>query len=497
MRSKVLGAVERKFALGVAVILVGGLASGCSSDTARFTDGIFTGSTQARASAVRPVVNQPFPGDQRAAPLAAASSGAVERSALPPAGSTAPLRQASLPPVSAPALPPATQPSATARIGEAPRNIVRQETAKPREAAADWSRTRGTLITVGEGETVTGLSRRFHVPAEAILAANDLTSADRLRAGQKIVIPSASHKAVAMRETGAGATPKVSPPADRGQQDVASGPARVATVPQTPKLKDKPAAAAAGGEGAVSGASAHNGATYKVVAGDTLYGVARKTGVNAEAIKKANGLTSGVLQIGQVLAIPQAGTAQVAHAEPQAPKVDRISTGATGPSRTDQAAEPRTAEVKGYTPPQKSGKAIASVEEGSKAVAPDATGIGKMRWPVHGRVITGFGSSGGVSSDGIDIMVPEGTPVKAAENGVVIYAGNGLKEFGNTVLVRHEDGLVTVYGYASSLGVSRGDKVRRGQEIARSGMSGNADTPKLHFEVRKNSAPVDPRSYLE
>ena len=93
--------------------------------------------------------------------------------------------------------------------------------------------------------------------------------------------------------------------------------------------------------------------------------------------------------------------------------------------------------------------------------------------------------------------MPEGTPVKAAENGVVIYAGDGLKDFGNTVLVRHENGLVTVYGHASALKVKRGEKVKRGQEIARSGMSGTTDAPKLHFEVRKDSAPVDPSGYLE
>ena len=77
-----------------------------------------------------------------------------------------------------------------------------------------------------------------------------------------------------------------------------------------------------------------------------------------------------------------------------------------------------------------------------------------MRWPVRGRVISGYGKGGGKSNDGIDIAVPEGTPVKAAENGVVIYAGDGLKEFGNTVLVRHENGLVTVYGHASELKVA-------------------------------------------
>ena len=120
-----------------------------------------------------------------------------------------------------------------------------------------------------------------------------------------------------------------------------------------------------------------------------------------------------------------------------------------------------------------------------------------MRWPVRGRVISNYGAGGGKNGDGIDIAVPEGTSVKAAENGVVIYAGDGLKEFGNTVLVRHENGLVTFYGHASELKVARGEKVKRGQEIARSGMSGTTDMPKLHFEVRKNSSPVDPSTFLE
>ena len=75
--------------------------------------------------------------------------------------------------------------------------------------------------------------------------------------------------------------------------------------------------------------------------------------------------------------------------------------------------------------------------------------------------------------------------------------GDGLKEFGNTVLVRHDNGMVTVYGHASALRVKRGEKVRRGQEIALSGMSGSADRPKLHFEVRKDATPVNPSGYLE
>jgi murein DD-endopeptidase MepM/ murein hydrolase activator NlpD len=113
-------------------------------------------------------------------------------------------------------------------------------------------------------------------------------------------------------------------------------------------------------------------------------------------------------------------------------------------------------------------------------------------------VITGFAKNeDGKRNDGIDISMPTGTPIKAAENGVVIYSGDGLKEYGKTVLIRHDDGLVTVYAHANELHVKRGDKIARGQVIASSGMSGVAKTPRLHFEVRKNASPVDPMAYLE
>lgn len=130
-------------------------------------------------------------------------------------------------------------------------------------------------------------------------------------------------------------------------------------------------------------------------------------------------------------------------------------------------------------------------DEGEEAISTD-----KMQWPVRGRIISSFGNVDGRYNGGIDIAVPEGTPVQAAESGVVIFAGDGLKDFGRTVLVRHGNGLVTVYGHASELKVARGDNVKRGEIIATSGMSGKTDTPKLHFEVRRNSAPADPAEFL-
>ncbi|MCW8861524.1 MAG: M23 family metallopeptidase, partial [Rhodospirillales bacterium] len=118
-------------------------------------------------------------------------------------------------------------------------------------------------------------------------------------------------------------------------------------------------------------------------------------------------------------------------------------------------------------------------------------------WPVQGRVISGFGPKAkGLHNDGINIAAPRGTPVRAAEEGVVAYAGNELRGFGNLLLVRHADGWVTAYAHSEKLLVERGDKVSKGQVIARVGSSGTVSSPQLHFELRKGKQAVDPTRYL-
>lgn len=123
-----------------------------------------------------------------------------------------------------------------------------------------------------------------------------------------------------------------------------------------------------------------------------------------------------------------------------------------------------------------------------KAVSAD------FRWPARGRVISGFSGKG--ANEGINIAVPEGTPVKAAGDGVVAYSGNELKGYGNLVLIRHENGYVSAYAHNGDIAVKRGERVSRGQTIAKSGQSGNVASPQLHFEIRKGSTPVDPMPYL-
>lgn len=120
--------------------------------------------------------------------------------------------------------------------------------------------------------------------------------------------------------------------------------------------------------------------------------------------------------------------------------------------------------------------------------------MGDFRWPVRGRVIAGFGANGG--NEGINIAVPEGTPVKATEAGTVTYAGDEVKGYGKLILVRHENGYVSAYAHNSALKVKRGDQVKRGQVIATSGQTGNVTSPQLHFEIRKGATPVDPLKHL-
>jgi murein DD-endopeptidase MepM/ murein hydrolase activator NlpD len=118
-------------------------------------------------------------------------------------------------------------------------------------------------------------------------------------------------------------------------------------------------------------------------------------------------------------------------------------------------------------------------------------------WPVHGRIIGHFGPGpNGGENDGIDIAAPEGTPVIAAESGIVAYAGNELRGYGNLVLLKHADGWMTAYGHNSKILVKRGDRVLRGQTIAHVGATGAVSEPQLHFELRKGTRALDPLNYL-
>jgi murein DD-endopeptidase MepM/ murein hydrolase activator NlpD len=118
-------------------------------------------------------------------------------------------------------------------------------------------------------------------------------------------------------------------------------------------------------------------------------------------------------------------------------------------------------------------------------------------WPVSGRVISDFGSTAnGGRNDGINISTAMDAPIHASASGTVTYAGDELKNYGNLVLIKHADGFTTAYAHADRLVVSRGDTVTKGQVIGYAGQTGDVATPQLHFEIREQTTPVNPRAYL-
>jgi murein DD-endopeptidase MepM/ murein hydrolase activator NlpD len=231
---------------------------------------------------------------------------------------------------------------------------------------------------------------------------------------------------------------------------------------------------------------------YTVGSGDTLSSVARKYRVSIREIAVANGLTPETpLKVGTRLTIPvrigERPSATAGRPQPSALAVVQTKPG-------QQTYTPAVA------PGKLASETAANVRLASPVETPSAegpNGAPGFRWPVRGRIINNFGARvNGSPNDGIDLAVPEGTPVRSAEDGVVAYAGNELKGYGNLVLVRHANGFVSAYANASELMVKRNDQVHKGQVILKSGQTGNAATPQLHFEIRKNSAPVDPMQYL-
>jgi murein DD-endopeptidase MepM/ murein hydrolase activator NlpD len=222
------------------------------------------------------------------------------------------------------------------------------------------------------------------------------------------------------------------------------------------------------------------GPVHVVVSGETLHKISRQYRVTLTELASANNIsTNAKLKLGDRLVIPGARAAQSSESSPPPKMLAKSRTSPTPPANNTRMIAP----------------APEVGAENKNLAAPASL---TFRWPVRGRVIAGFGPKpSGQQNDGINFAVPEGTPIKAAEDGVVAYAGNELKTYGNLVLIRHANGFVTAYAHASEILVKRDEPVKRGQVIAKSGQTGNVATPQLHFEIRKGASPVDPMPYLD
>jgi murein DD-endopeptidase MepM/ murein hydrolase activator NlpD len=222
------------------------------------------------------------------------------------------------------------------------------------------------------------------------------------------------------------------------------------------------------------------------------------------AIAKANNMTlAQQLRIGQRVVIPGGSAPRVAmpaQPAPVAPATAPQQHAAVKPEAAPAVKPTAAPKVAQAEPPQTARVVTPAADplpEPATGSAPANNNAVSFRWPVRGRVIAGFGPKpNGQQNDGINVSVPEGTPIKAAEDGTVAYAGSELKGYGNLVLVRHSNGFVTAYAHASELSVKKGDAVKRGQVIGKAGATGNVTSPQLHFEVRRGATPVDPAQYL-
>ncbi|MFN8724375.1 MAG: peptidoglycan DD-metalloendopeptidase family protein [Rhodospirillales bacterium] len=263
---------------------------------------------------------------------------------------------------------------------------------------------------------------------------------------------------------------------------------------------------------------------HEVRPGDTVSQLAQRYGVPMRELVRANAIEPPyTIRIGQRLVIPQTVRPETVRNVAQAPSSPSppavvavspapppqavVSNPAAAPPPPTLPTAPAAPAVSPPTPAPQS----ASVPPAAAPVPPPvpanppaapagsdtAVSAGRMLWPVRGGVTSDFGPKpGGLQNDGVNIAAPRGTPFRAAESGVVIYAGNELRGFGNLLLLRHEGGIVTAYAHADELLVQRGDQVRRGQTIGRVGATGNVTTPQLHFEVRRGTRAVNPIEFL-
>jgi murein DD-endopeptidase MepM/ murein hydrolase activator NlpD len=332
-------------------------------------------------------------------------------------------------------------PSARVRAPEA--HYPAQSAPPIKPAALHAGRGPGRTIKVQQNETLSILSRRYGVPVETIMSANSLPDG-RLDVGQELFIPGASTAKVAAASPAPAPKPKPVKPAPPA--DIA---ANEAAAPEADPTEEAPPE---------TSPAVPEGTTVRKVKTTTI--------------------------------LPP-GSSSLAEAE----ETDAGAKPGSKPAANAAGKKPGAAEV--AASPEITGEEKPRLASTDQLPAPDPMSGNSFRWPVKGRVISQFGTRpDGGHNDGIDLAVPQGTAVKAAENGVVAYAGNELKGYGNLVLIRHANNWVSAYAHNEEILVKRGDKVSRGDIIAKAGATGAVSQPLVHFELRKGSRPVDPTKYM-
>ncbi len=317
-------------------------------------------------------------------------------------------------------------------------------------------------ITVVPGDTLYSIAKQNNIAVSELAQMNKLDAPYALYAGQNIVVP------------GDGKTTDNTP--------VVTAPEKDATQTNTVTRVDLQ--------------------TITVVPGDTLYSLSRRYATPVNDLAVMNNLTVPfALYAGQQLRVPDLKSAPVITTTPVAASattaVTPVVTKGAGPA---QKVTPKktTAEKASTNVAEKAPQKKISSDPNKALPKISARSSSKFSWPVNGNVLSQYGKkSDGLVNDGINIGAARGTAVRAAENGVVAYAGNEVKGMGNLVIIQHSGGWMTVYAHMDNMSVRRGTRVSVGQKIGTVGTTGKVDQPQLHFEIRKGTKAYNPSAYLK
>lgn len=231
---------------------------------------------------------------------------------------------------------------------------------------------------------------------------------------------------------------------------------------------------------------APTGVYHTVEPGQTLYRISKVYGINEAELARINRVSDPTrLQVGQRIYIPGATQPrQVA------------STSVAKSSPKVKSVAPTSVKPAPQTQPKQKIKAQASSSVQKKVSPSVKVGKGTFAWPTKGKVVTRFGAKNGSSNKGIEIACREGHDIAAAAPGKVIYSGRGIRGYGHLIIIEHASDFFTVYGYNKKNLVKTNDFVGQGDRIALCGESKQSQSSRLHFEIRKGKAAVDPIFYL-
>lgn len=322
----------------------------------------------------------------------------------------------------------------------------------PKYASEEKQKSVDNIVVVQAGDTLYGLAKKHNMSVQDLAKVNNLSEPYQLSVGQKLLLSEKNEKS-------------------DDTTDVLEISRPVSGVKTTTRVELQ---------------------EIIVARGDTLYSISRKYSVPVNDLAVMNKLTPPFeLSVGQKLRVPDFESVKM---PVKSEKTNVVSTQKETKNIIKKDVASTQQSVKVSKEPVKK----ISSDPTKKLPTISARSSSKFAWPVRGKILSAYGAkSNGLFNDGINIAASRGADVKAAENGVVAYAGNEVKGMGNLVIVQHAGGWMTVYAHMDSMNVRRGHKVSVGQKIGTVGETGKVDSPQLHFEIRKGTKAYNPSSYLK